>query len=209
MKKRILHILNWEKYQARTDKDLPWCKLWGSLFDRPWFQKMPDSGKIFAIVLLDLARKTGNRIGEEYVFIEYLRGNYGILSTQNDVFMYCKSLSDNEFLSDNTSDLQDKIRQDKTRQSDKPNLVQLKKFETFYSKYPKKQAKTTALKAFLKLNPNDELFEKIISALTFWSTTEAWQKDNGKFVPMPSTWLNQERWTDERPVVAANQWVKP
>lgn len=27
--------------------------------------------------------------------------------------------------------------------------------------------------------------------------TEQWKKDNGKYVPYPATWLNQERWTDE------------
>lgn len=99
--------MNWDKYQARTDKDLPWCKLWGTLFDRPWFQKLPDGAKFFALVMLDLARKTGNRIGEEYVFIDYLKGNYGILSTKKDVFMYAKMLSINGFLSDNMSDIQE------------------------------------------------------------------------------------------------------
>ena len=81
-------------------------------------------------------------------------------------------------------------------------------FEQFYSKYPKKQAKALALKAFLKLSPSDDLFSKIMSAVNFWSTTEAWTKEGGKFVPMPSTWLNQERWNDQ-PIVVKNEWVKP
>jgi hypothetical protein len=115
-KKRRISVLNWDKYQARSDKDLPWCKLWGTLFDRPWFQNMPDNGKIFAIVLLDLARKTGNFIGEEYLLTRYLSGNYGLLCSQNEVFIFCKSLRCNGFLSDNVSDLQDKIRQDKIRE---------------------------------------------------------------------------------------------
>lgn len=126
MKKRILHVLNWDKYQARTDKDLPWCKLWGTLFDRPWFQLLPDSGKLLTIVLLDLARKTGNRIAEEYLFIEYLKGNYGILrdfKTNKEVFILCKLLSDNDFLSDNASDIQDKIREDKTRQEEVREII--------------------------------------------------------------------------------------
>jgi len=126
MRKRIFHVLNWDKYQSRTDKDMPWCKLWGSLFDRPWFQNMPDSAKFLALVLLDLARKTGNRIGEEYVFIGYLRGNYGILSGQNDVFKYLKLLSYNEFLSDNTSDIEEKIREEKKREENpRPSIEDL------------------------------------------------------------------------------------
>ena len=71
------------------------------------------------------------------------------------------------------------------------------KFDTFYSKYPKKQDRTTALKAFLKISPNDALFETMMGSVEAWSKSEAWLKENGKYVPMPSTWLNQERWTDE------------
>jgi len=87
---------------------------------------MPDSAKFLALVLLDLARKTGNRIGEEYVFIGYLRGNYGILSGQNDVFKYLKLLSYNEFLSDNTSDIEEKIREEKKREENpRPSIEDL------------------------------------------------------------------------------------
>ena len=27
--------------------------------------------------------------------------------------------------------------------------------------------------------------------------TEQWQKDDGKFIPYPATWLNGRRWEDE------------
>ena len=36
--------------------------------------------------------------------------------------------------------------------------------------------------------------------------TEQWKKDNGKFIPYPATWLNQERWTDE---IKMMQDIKP
>ena len=203
MKKRLLHILNWDKYQARSDKDLPWCKLWGTLFYKPWFQKMPDSGKFFTVVLLDLARKTGNNIGEEYVFIEYLRGNYGILSTQNEVFMFCKCLSSNDFLSDNTDDLQDKIRQDKSAWDNKQEKQRTKEpiligdFELFWSSYPKRVSKSSAQKSWQKLSPSVELTQQIVSAVNDRKKTKDWLKDGGQYIPLPATFLNNRRWEDE------------
>lgn len=115
-RKKIISLKNWDKYQARTDKDLPWAKLWGGLFDRPWFQKMKDKDKIVPIIFIDLARKNGNRIGEESIFNGYLSRNYNLLHTDNELFIICKYLSDNEFLSDNVSDIEDKRRQEKTRE---------------------------------------------------------------------------------------------
>jgi len=209
MKRRMLHILNWDKYQARTDKELPWLKLWGRLFKTPWFQLLPDEEKFVTIALLDLARQFHNNIPEEVVFKGYLRGNYGVFISQERVFKLCKVLVLNNFLSDNCpTNVEvegDKTRQDK-RESDKPLSEQTEKFEKFYSKYPKKQDKAGALKAFLKLAPNDELLSEILMGVEKWSNTEAWKKDGGQFIPMPSTFLNRRRWEDE--VKVAPEQVK-
>ena len=70
-------------------------------------------------------------------------------------------------------------------------------FESFWSLYPRKVSKQTALKAFLKLSPNDELLQLIIKGVEIQSKTDQWQKDNGQFIPHPATWLNQRRWEDE------------
>lgn len=121
MKKKIISIINWHKYQARNDKELPWLKLWGSLFDKPWFQEISDSQKYFTIVLLDLARKTNNRIGDLHLKSRYLSGNYGLNMSQDAIFKSCNLLYSNDFLSDKASDLQDKIRVDKIREEGSPS----------------------------------------------------------------------------------------
>lgn len=72
-----------------------------------------------------------------------------------------------------------------------------KQFLEFWNKYPKKISKKSALKAFLNISPNDDLLEKILRGVEAQSKTEAWQKEDGKFIPHPVTWLNQERWNDE------------
>jgi len=125
MRKKLIHVLNWDKYQARSDKELPWCKLWGTLFKRPWFQEMKDDEKFCTIAILDLARQFNNRIDEESLFNGYLSRNYGIFMSKERVINLCKSLSYNEFLSDNIVGLEgDKKRQDKDKIRDNSKTPQ-------------------------------------------------------------------------------------
>lgn len=70
-------------------------------------------------------------------------------------------------------------------------------FEDFWKAYPKKVKKKNARDKFLKLKVDEELFNVIINKLEAFKKTEQWKKDNGKFIPYPDTWLNQERWEDE------------
>ena len=71
---------------------------------------------------------------------------------------------------------------------------------------PEKGKQETSSKVMEKIKPSLELFEKILKALEMVKQTEQWKKDNGKYVPYPATWLNQERWTDEINMMQDNKW---
>lgn len=71
------------------------------------------------------------------------------------------------------------------------------KFETFYKAYPRKVGKANVEKWFTKNKPNDELFELIMRKLEMFKKSPDWFKNNGQFIPYPTTWLNQKRWEDE------------
>lgn len=82
----------------------------------------------------------------------------------------------------------------------KENILKEKRqiqFERFWELYPRKVKKSLAQKWFEKKKPDSELFDAIISSLEKFKESPQWTKDNGKFIPHPSTWLNQERWEDE------------
>ena len=68
-------------------------------------------------------------------------------------------------------------------------------FLVFYKAYPKKTNKKEALARWIKAKLPD--MEVILNAIEQQKKTEQWQKDNGKYIPYPSTWINQERWNDE------------
>lgn len=67
-------------------------------------------------------------------------------------------------------------------------------FEVFWKAYPKKKDKAKARKSFFKVKTP---LTTLLAALEAQKRTEQWQKDNGQFIPLPTTWLNGERWEDE------------
>ena len=70
-------------------------------------------------------------------------------------------------------------------------------FLKFWKAYPKKVGKQDALKAFKKIKPSKELVSKMVSVIEDAKNTEQWTKNNGQYIPNPSTWLNQGRWEDD------------
>lgn len=71
------------------------------------------------------------------------------------------------------------------------------RFETFYKAYPKKKSKPQALKAWVKIRPDETLLNIMLTAIERQKQTFDWQKEDGQFIPFPATWLNQRRWEDE------------
>ncbi|MDR8102474.1 hypothetical protein KPB04_12120 [Burkholderia cenocepacia] len=70
-------------------------------------------------------------------------------------------------------------------------------FSIFWKAYPRKDSKVPAQKAFAKLAPSAELLGQILDALDRFKRCDQWTREDGKFIPFASTWLNQRRWEDE------------
>lgn len=75
------------------------------------------------------------------------------------------------------------------------------RFDEFWAAYPRKTSKQAAQKAWKKINANDELFAEIMKSVEAQSAWPQWTKDDGQFIPHPSTWLNNKRWEDEPPAL--------
>jgi len=78
------------------------------------------------------------------------------------------------------------------------DLNTLEAFNTFWRHYPKKKSKGQARKQWLKLCPDKPLIEKILQAIDIAKESDDWQKDNGKYIPYPASWLNAEGWENEQ-----------
>jgi len=79
-------------------------------------------------------------------------------------------------------------------------------FDRFWAAYPRKVAKAQAAKAWAKLKPDDELVVTIIGAVERQAQSDQWQRDGGKFIPYPATWLNGRRWEDEASNPQESDW---
>lgn len=69
-------------------------------------------------------------------------------------------------------------------------------FDEFWAAYPRPVAKQTALKAWSKLKPGDELREKILADIRRRKDSE-WKDIEARYIPHPATYLNGARWEDE------------
>lgn len=72
-------------------------------------------------------------------------------------------------------------------------------FEQFWKEYPKKVDKKGSYRAFIRIEKLDEKFETIMNALKDQKNSLQWQKDNGQYIPNPTTWIHQERWEQVLP----------
>ena len=68
-------------------------------------------------------------------------------------------------------------------------------FSRFWDAYPRKVARQAAIKAF-KAAISKTNIESMLKALATQKQSQQWQKDGGRFIPHPSSWLNGERWAD-------------
>lgn len=78
-------------------------------------------------------------------------------------------------------------------------------FDQFYQEYPKKVAKSEALKAWKKVKTEE--IPLILRDIIRRKNSPDWQKDNFKFTPNPATYLNQRRWEDQTTAHVSNRFA--
>lgn len=86
----------------------------------------------------------------------------------------------------------------------------LERFERFWAVYPRKTAKDTARKEFIRLAPDDAMTDAMVAKVRQARASAQWLKDDGQFIPHARTWLHQKRWEDEHtPARAAVAHAEP
>lgn len=86
-------------------------------------------------------------------------------------------------------------------------------FSEFWSEYPRKDSKKVAHDKYRLLMRDagksyPRLHATILSAVRIFKGSDQWKRNGGKFIPMPSTFLNQERWNDEAAATAVKKASK-
>lgn len=76
-----------------------------------------------------------------------------------------------------------------------------RRFDLWWEMYPRKVDKVEAVKIWMRLAPNADLFHQITEALVDQIEGEDWKRRmaeaGARLLPYPSTWLRRQRWLDE------------
>lgn len=91
-----------------------------------------------------------------------------------------------------------KFKESSSSENNKNGLITPSQFEKFWEMYPKKVDKGKAKTIWDRIcrrQQNRPKWRELSLALAEQKRSERWQ--NKKFIPHPSTWLNQNRWLDD------------
>ena len=161
---------------------------------------------------LDLSRRTYTdwvaRL-KKYKYINTTRAPRGLIfevnKAQKRFGQKSKRWAENRSSSDEQKKDSDEQKKDSDEQKnahplyrqDNNKTIQDKAFDIFWKEYPKKVMKDIAKKSWKKLKVDEKLLKTILQDIKFRKTTVEWLKNNGMFIPYPTTYLNQRRWEDE------------
>jgi hypothetical protein len=121
--------------------------------------------------------------------------NLDISSGQFDLIKSAHVDRDNTLINQNNTPPIIPPQAAKPKPKPKPK-VDLAQFDVFWTAYPKKVDKQDAVKVWEKLNPNAELFEKIMSGLNRSVAFDHRFRER-QYTPAPARWLRAENWNDE------------
>lgn len=190
----------------------------------PWFCGLSDTNKLFWIYLLDNCDHAGIwqvnwplvgfhvkgtieieafggrivRLNDERWFIpKFIDFQYGELNPSNNAHRSVLSILQKagayEPLKSPSQGAQDKDM-DTDKKKDSPSYLYSEDFEMFWKEYPLKVGKMGAYKSWQKHKP---ALQAVVSALAWQRFSPDWTKEDGKYIPHPSTYINQHRWNDE------------
>ena len=90
---------------------------------------------------------------------------------------------------------------DNTLSGEFADRVQAERFELFWMRYPRKDKRKETIRVWKRLKPDRALFQRIMTALDLFRVSPQWNDVRGKwrkeYIPLPTSWLNAERWNDE------------
>ena len=193
-----LSVVNWKKFQHYKNRTPPWLKLHRDLLNNYQFRDLPDASKAHLMLIWLLASQLDNLIPDD---AEWIRERINC-NDKVDLKVLIKhrflaqvevsaSIEREAELKAEVETLAPEPPKKKPPARKKPTQ---KLFYKFYEVYPIHKSAKRA-KQYWERDQLDEKFDMIVAAVRS-SMLNDQQWING-FIPHPSTYLNQELYTDE------------
>jgi len=188
----MLKIKNWEKFNLynaknpRYQKKMTWFKFYGTDYiNNIEIHKLSFEQKAILVELWCLGSESDGILPDNFEIsfrlhypIDFIEKIVNELYTRGWLEDYQQSASI------------EKIREEKIRED-----IVLDKFHEFWEAYPKSNRKVnkTGCMKLWESQKLEKIGDKIINHVKIMSETD-WKKDNGQWIPMPATYLRQERY---------------
>ena len=195
----MLKIRNWGKWQTfRKDRGAPpWIKLHRCLMTNPDWAMLSDAekGQLVSLWIASADKNGALPTSNAKILqkIAQLDGKPNIRKFIDLGFMTTTCPQDDNQMT--TTCQPDDAPEESRVEQRRADFAQTS-FECFWQTYPKKKDKQKSRKWWEK-NITEDLYKEIMGGLQEQIKTHDWKKDNGKFIPYPTTWLNNARWEDE------------
>ena len=75
-------------------------------------------------------------------------------------------------------------------------------WEKVWSAFPKRVDEKKARAVYLE---SDVSPQRLIDSLADWSQTDEWTRDSGRWIPLPTKWLERAGWTEQPPQITSKQ----
>jgi len=192
-------VKDWNKFQHFKDRKPPWIKLYRDILDDlEWHELDPLAAKALVAIWLIASENDGClpdtkklafrlRLSEKQTISIVSQLSHWLI--QDDITMISDRYQDDSLEKEIETEVE------KERETKSCRSASSADFDRFWSLYPRREGKGNAAKAWpraiAKASP-----EHIIQKLEEWKESKGFPMD-AKFVPLPASWLNAERWSDE------------
>lgn len=155
---------------------------------------------VFALILMTLSQddESDNLLSQKRAIAGSIGGKQKVANQA--IASFATNEEANEAIATNKNKNKEEEKEEDNKEKEKRKEKQRLEsaFDLFYTAYPRKQAKQDAVKAFMKLAPDEDLLNQMLEALDRQKQSQQWRKDDGQFIPLPATWLNGKRWLDQQ-----------
>jgi len=228
---RFFRVKNWEIYQHYKDRSPPWIKLYNSILEDYEFSCLHDASKLHLILIWALASRNKNKLPMDsgwikqkigvtenvdleallqLGFIELIPSNDGACG---DIPAPMEQTASTMLARSKQHACPEKRREEERRGEEikkKRDVFLTENFEFFWNAFPKKGfgakgSKKKALAEFKKLDPDKDLMETMLFALSKQIEQKTQFRKSGEFVENfqhIERWLRNQRWLDDIPELA-------
>lgn len=188
----MFKIKNWKEHQPslRPDRNVIWIKVYRRILEDYDWGNLSDSNKATLIELWLLASENEGNLPSVDEIAFRLRKDKSFINKQLEQLSTWVLPIGNKSATSRQKNVSLEVEVD----IDKSRVEIDDGFVLFWNNYPKKVGKGKAEVAWKKHKPN---IDDVLKTLDWQKESKEWFKENGAFIPHPTTYINGKRWLDE------------